>query len=102
MITKNANLRAEWSEVFSYEIRNGELYRTSVRDKTPKNTLKRSFTLSETTNTNSSGVQSSLTNVEPSVRILQQPIGGSDLIYNPRQGYNNELRSTYTEKSPFR
>ena len=46
MITKDPKMRAEWSEVFSYEIRNGELYRSPIRDKTPKNTLKKSITLS--------------------------------------------------------
>jgi serine/threonine-protein kinase ULK/ATG1 len=54
MITKNPTLRSDWSEIFAYEIKNGELVRTgSLRDRTPKNNLKRSFTLSETTNANS-------------------------------------------------
>jgi hypothetical protein len=54
MITKNPAMRADWSEVFSYEIKNGELLRVGVlRDRTPKNNLKRSFTLTETTNANS-------------------------------------------------
>lgn len=46
MITKNPNYRAEWSEIFAYEVKNGELMRSSLRDKTPKNSLKRSFTQS--------------------------------------------------------
>ena len=55
MITKNPNLRADWSEVFAHEVKNGALMRTGIRERTPKNSLKRSFTLSETTtNANSS------------------------------------------------
>jgi len=46
MITKDPKMRAEWSEVFSYEFRNGELYRSAIRDRTPKNVLKKSFTFS--------------------------------------------------------
>jgi hypothetical protein len=68
-----------------------------MRDKTPRSTLKKSFTLSETTN--SSGVNIS---VDPPARRFPET-GGADLIYNPRPGYtNSELRSTYTAKSPFR
>ena len=50
MITKNPVMRADWSEVFAYEFKNGELVRAgAIRDRTPKGNLKRSFTLSETT-----------------------------------------------------
>lgn len=47
MITKNPVHRADWAEVFSYEVRKGELFRTTgLRDKTPRNGLKKSTTFS--------------------------------------------------------
>jgi serine/threonine-protein kinase ULK/ATG1 len=67
MITKNAALRADWSEVFAYEVRNGTLVRMAIRDKTPKNNLKRSFTLSETT-TNANSSLTASQNLEASTR----------------------------------
>jgi len=49
MLTKNPTLRADWAEVFAYEVHNGVLVRQGVlRPKTPSG-LKRSFNLSETT-----------------------------------------------------
>ena len=46
MITKNPVLRCDWSEVFSYEVINGELLRThGLRDKTPKGGMRKSLTI---------------------------------------------------------
>ena len=98
MITKDPKMRAEWSEIFSYEIRNGELFRAAIRNRTPKSVLKKSYTFSQTTNA------SAITSLEPTSNKpppQQQPESNSQLIYNPRQ-YNNDLRSTYSAKSPFR
>jgi len=98
MITKNPKLRAEWSEVFAYEVKNGELVRQGIRERTPRsNALKRSFTMSETTSANS------MTNLPPPSNdtSFTQNKQGSDLIYNPRT-VNSELRNTYTAKSPLR
>ncbi len=105
MITKNPLYRADWAEVFSYEIKNGELFRsTALRDRTPRSALKKSFTLSETTMTNSSHPSPAPNNLEPpSARRYQQE--GSELLYNPRHQptlNNGELRKTYQPKSPFR
>lgn len=102
MITKNPVLRADWAEVFAYEVRNGILIRSVIRDRTPKNSLKRSFTLTETTNANSS--LSASQNLDASMPLrIQLKKEGSDLIYNPRATTaNSELRSTYSAKSPFR
>lgn len=67
MITKNPIQRADWSEVFAYEVKNGVLTRSAIRDRTPKNNLKRSFTLTETTNANSS--LSTSQNLDASMRL---------------------------------
>lgn len=64
MITKNPVHRADWAEVFSYEVKNGELFRaTALRDRTPRSALKKSSTLSETTMTNSSHPSSGSNNL---------------------------------------
>lgn len=106
LITKNPVQRADWAEVFSYQVKNGELFRTSaLRDRTPRTGLKKSSTLSETTMANSSHPTPTTTpsNLElPSARRYNQE--GGELLYNPRcQTFNNgELRKTYQPKSPFR
>lgn len=95
MVTKDPKLRADWSEIFAYEVRNGELYRKgAIRDKSSNN-MKGSFTNSDTSTTNTGG---HLTASKDLRSTLQSQ--ASDLIYSPRP--NNELRSTYTAKSPFR
>jgi hypothetical protein len=65
--------------------------------------MKKSSTITDTTNTNSSGLH---TSHEPSSALrfkAHNEAEGSNLIYNPRQPYNSELRSTtFRSKSPFR
>lgn len=80
MITKNPAYRSEWSEIFAYEVKNGELMRASLRDKTPKSNLKRSFTQSETTNATEMSLSQ---NLEASTK-LRGEVNSSDLVYNPR------------------
>jgi hypothetical protein len=95
MIMKNPKLRADWSEVFSYEVKNGQLLKQGlVRDLTPKSSMKRSFTLTETTasnNSNANTVQISSRNNHPSIDVN-----------NPSRSSTNDLRTTYSAKSPFR
>ena len=100
MITKNPALRCDWAEVFSYEIKNGELIRTQgLRERTPKGGLRKSLTITETTNSSGVTANKDLT----STRRYQHKQEGSNLMYNPRQPVvKSELRSTYTTKSPFR
>jgi len=66
--------------------------------------MKKSSTITETTNTNSSGLHASQEQ-SSTLRFKQHTeTEGSNLIYNPRQPYNSELRSTthFRSKSPFR
>jgi len=92
--------------VFAYEIKNGELLRQgAIRDRTPKNHLKRSFTLSETTASNNSNIpQISSRSNQPSAEVnylLPRSNTNEVANYIPRSN-TNELRTTYSAKSPFR
>lgn len=100
MVTKNPSLRAEWSEIFSYDIKNGELVRShGLRERTPTG-LKKSSTITDTTNSSGTGLKKELTTTTNRFQPKQE---SSNVLYNPRQQLlNTELRSTYTTKSPFR
>lgn len=82
---KNPNLRADWAEIFAYEVKNGELVRQGViRDRTPKGHLKRSFTLTETTASNSGVIVAQ----EPP-RNNQPPTEPNPYLTVPRGNFND-------------
>ena len=93
MLTKNPTLRADWAEIFAYELKNGELIRQGLlRPKTPTN-LKRSFTMTECT-------KASLEN-SMKLRSQQSQQSSTDIHYNPKASTQAELRTTFSAKNPF-